>query len=53
MRTRDHTEVALRAFGVHVERKGGIHNGSRGNEVRIRGGQRLRSIEARAGGGGR
>ena len=43
VRTRDHGEVALRAFGAKVERKskGG------GNEVRIRGGQRLRGIEAR------
>src|SRR5271170_7917651 len=39
LRTRDHGEVALRAFGAHLERKG--------NEVRIRGGQRLRGIEAR------
>jgi 3-phosphoshikimate 1-carboxyvinyltransferase len=39
LRTRDHGEVALRAFGAHVDRKG--------NEVRIRGGQRLRGIEAR------
>jgi 3-phosphoshikimate 1-carboxyvinyltransferase len=39
LRTRDHGEVALRAFGTHVDRKG--------NEVRIRGGQRLRGIEAR------
>ncbi|HZW96926.1 MAG TPA: 3-phosphoshikimate 1-carboxyvinyltransferase [Candidatus Eremiobacteraceae bacterium] len=39
MRTRDHGEVALRAFGANVERKG--------NEVRIRGGQRLKGIEAR------
>jgi len=39
LRTRDHGEVALRAFGAQVERKG--------NEVRIRGGQRLRGIEAR------
>jgi 3-phosphoshikimate 1-carboxyvinyltransferase len=39
LRTRDHGEVALRAFGVHLERSG--------NEVRIRGGQRLRGIEAR------
>jgi 3-phosphoshikimate 1-carboxyvinyltransferase len=38
-RTRDHGEVALRAFGAHLDRKG--------NEVRIRGGQRLRGIEAR------
>jgi 3-phosphoshikimate 1-carboxyvinyltransferase len=39
LRTRDHGEVALRAFGAHVERKG--------NEARIRGGQRLRGIQAR------
>jgi 3-phosphoshikimate 1-carboxyvinyltransferase len=39
LRTRDHGEVALRAFGAQVDRKG--------NEVRIRGGQRLRGIEAR------
>jgi 3-phosphoshikimate 1-carboxyvinyltransferase len=38
LRTRDHGEVALRAFGAQVERKG--------NEVRIRGGQRLRGIDA-------
>jgi 3-phosphoshikimate 1-carboxyvinyltransferase len=39
LRTRDHGEVALRAFGAQLERKG--------NEVTIRGGQRLRGIEAR------
>jgi 3-phosphoshikimate 1-carboxyvinyltransferase len=39
LRTRDHGEIALRAFGAHLERKG--------NEVRVRGGQRLRGIEAR------
>ncbi|MDQ1387562.1 MAG: 3-phosphoshikimate 1-carboxyvinyltransferase [Acidobacteriaceae bacterium] len=39
LRTRDHGEVALRAFGAELQRKG--------NEVRIRGGQRLRGIEAR------
>ena len=39
VRTRDHGEVALRAFGANVERKG--------NEVRIRGEQRLKGIEAR------
>jgi 3-phosphoshikimate 1-carboxyvinyltransferase len=39
LRTRDHGEVALRAFGAHLERKG--------NEVWIRGGQRLRGIDAR------
>ena len=43
VRTRDHGEVALRAFGAKLHRKsvGG------GNEVRIAGGQRLRGIEAR------
>ncbi len=39
LRTRDHGEVALRAFGAELQRKE--------NEVRIRGGQRLRGIEAR------
>ncbi|MGO9083925.1 MAG: 3-phosphoshikimate 1-carboxyvinyltransferase [Candidatus Sulfotelmatobacter sp.] len=39
LRTRDHGEVALRAFGGQLERKG--------NEVRLRGGQHLRGIEAR------
>ncbi len=43
VRTRDHTEVALRAFGVHVDRK----NIGAGNEVRIRSGQKLRGVEAR------
>ena len=43
LRTRDHGEVALRAFGAKLERK----NPGAGNEVRIRGGQRLRGIEAR------
>jgi 3-phosphoshikimate 1-carboxyvinyltransferase len=38
IRTRDHGEIALRAFGVEVERKG--------NASRIVGGQRLRAIEA-------
>jgi 3-phosphoshikimate 1-carboxyvinyltransferase len=37
LRTRDHGELALRAFGAQVEHKG--------NEVRIRGGQRLKGIE--------
>jgi 3-phosphoshikimate 1-carboxyvinyltransferase len=43
VRTRDHGEVALRAFGAQLDRKsvGG------GTEIRIRGGQRLRGIEAR------
>lgn len=43
MRTRDHGEVALRAFGAELTRKAL----GAGNEVRIRGGQRLRGIEAR------
>ncbi|HTS34535.1 MAG TPA: 3-phosphoshikimate 1-carboxyvinyltransferase [Candidatus Solibacter sp.] len=41
MRTRDHGEVALRAFGAEVERK----SVQQGNEVRISGGQTLRGIE--------
>jgi 3-phosphoshikimate 1-carboxyvinyltransferase len=39
LKTRDHGEIALRAFGAKLERKG--------NEVRIRGGQKLRGFEAR------
>ena len=39
VRTRDHGEVALSAFGAHLERKN--------NTVKIRGGQTLRAIEAR------
>jgi 3-phosphoshikimate 1-carboxyvinyltransferase len=39
LRTRDHGEVALRAFGAQLER--------RGNEARIRGGQHLHGIETR------
>jgi 3-phosphoshikimate 1-carboxyvinyltransferase len=42
VRTRDHGEVALRAFGGQLERK----SVAGGHEVRIRGGQRLRGIEA-------
>jgi 3-phosphoshikimate 1-carboxyvinyltransferase len=38
IRTRDHGEIALRAFGAHVERNG--------NTVRIQGGQKLHAIEA-------
>src|SRR6266481_4655022 len=38
IRTRDHSEIALRAFGAEVERAG--------NTSRIVGGQRLRAIEA-------
>jgi 3-phosphoshikimate 1-carboxyvinyltransferase len=39
LRTRDHGEVALRAFGAQLARHG--------NEVRIRGGQSLRGIDVR------
>ena len=42
LRTRDHGEVALRAFGAKLERK----SIGQGSEVRIRGGQRLQGIEA-------
>jgi 3-phosphoshikimate 1-carboxyvinyltransferase len=42
MRTRDHGEVALGAFGVQLDRR----SVGQGGEVRIRGGQRLRGIEA-------
>jgi len=38
IRTRDHGELALRAFGVQVERSG--------NTTRIKGGQRLHALEA-------
>ncbi len=43
VRTRNHGEVALRAFGVELQRK----KVDAGSEVRIRGGQRLHGIEAR------
>jgi 3-phosphoshikimate 1-carboxyvinyltransferase len=43
LRTRDHGEVALRAFGAKLDRK----SSGQGNEIVIRGGQRLRGIEAR------
>ena len=43
LRTRDHGEVALRTFGVQLQRK----STGQGSEVRIRGGQRLRGVEAR------
>jgi 3-phosphoshikimate 1-carboxyvinyltransferase len=42
IRTRDHGEVALRAFGAKLDRR----NIGQGSEVRIRGGQQLRGIEA-------
>lgn len=38
IRTRDHGELALRAFGAKLSR--------RGNEVRIQGGQKLHAVEA-------
>jgi 3-phosphoshikimate 1-carboxyvinyltransferase len=38
IRTRDHSELALRAFGAELNHEG--------NEVRIAGGQRLRAIQA-------
>jgi 3-phosphoshikimate 1-carboxyvinyltransferase len=44
LRTRDHGEVALRAFGAKLERNNLKLNN---NEVRILGGQTLRGIEAR------
>jgi len=43
VRTRDHGEVALRKFGVQLQRK----SVGTGAEVRIRGGQRLHGVEAR------
>lgn len=43
LRTRDHGEVALRAFGAQLERR----NLGPGSEVRIRGGQSLHGVEAR------
>jgi len=43
LRTRDHGEVALRAFGVELQSK----NAGQGSVVRIRGGQHLRGLEAR------
>jgi len=43
LKTRDHGEVALRAYGVKLERK----SLGAGSEVRIGGGQRLKGIEAR------
>jgi 3-phosphoshikimate 1-carboxyvinyltransferase len=39
IRTRDHTEVALRAFGAEVKRTG--------NAASIKGGQKLRALDAR------
>jgi len=42
LRTRDHSEVALRAFGAHLDRNAA----GAGCEVRIRGGQQLRGLDA-------
>jgi 3-phosphoshikimate 1-carboxyvinyltransferase len=46
LRTRDHGEVALRAFGAKLE-SNNLERNSQANQVRIRGGQTLRGIEAR------
>src|SRR5579859_790507 len=43
LRTRDHGEVALRAFGATLKRE----SAGAGNVLRIGGGQRLRGVEAR------
>ena len=43
IRTRDHGEIALRAFGAEVEQK---NAGRNGNAASIRGGQQLTAIEA-------
>src|SRR5579871_2107109 len=43
LRTRDHGEIALRTFGAQLEKK----SIGAGTAVRIRGGQRLRGVEAR------
>jgi len=43
LRTRDHTEVALRTFGARIERK----SLGQGSEARIRGGERLHGVETR------
>jgi len=43
LRTRDHGEVALRVFGAKLDRR----SSGEGNQISIRGGQRLRGIEAR------
>jgi 3-phosphoshikimate 1-carboxyvinyltransferase len=47
LRTRDHGEVALRAFGAKLDRRNSRQGDGSGNEITIRGGQRLRGIEAR------
>ena len=43
VRTRDHTEVALRAFGGQLEQRAVAS----GHQIRIRGGQRLHGIKTR------
>jgi len=43
LRTRDHSEVALRTFGAHLDRK----SLGQGSEIRIRSGQVLKGIDAR------
>lgn len=43
LRTRDHTEVALRAFGAQLEQRAVAS----GHEIRIRGGQPLHGIKTR------
>ena len=47
LRTRDHGEVALRAFGAKLDRRNSRQGDGAGNEITIRGGQRLHGIEAR------
>ncbi len=46
LRTRDHGELALRAFGAKLD----CDSRGQGSEIRIRGGQRLCGIEARISG---
>jgi 3-phosphoshikimate 1-carboxyvinyltransferase len=46
LRTRDHGEVALRAFGAKLE-SNNLELNNEANQVRIGGGQTLRGIEAR------
>ena len=43
LRTRDHGELALRAFGAKLD----CDSRGQGSEIRIRGGQRLWGVEAR------
>ncbi len=49
IRTRDHTEHALKAFGATLTRSGSASSGtasSRTTKISIRGGQRLRAVDA-------